>query len=102
MRSEESLGRIDLRQLARRVFVEFVVQLVYLYSSVIKRTPARCRDRIDPSAAPIDIFELRLQQTSALHAVQKRVECSRTHTIAMMVQLFHHGEAEDRLVKCVH
>lgn len=102
MRSEDSLGRIDFRQLARRVFVEFVVQLVYFYPGVIEGTPARRRDRIDPSAAPIDILELRLQQTSALHAVQERVEGSRADTITVMVQFVHHGEAEDRLVKSVH
>jgi hypothetical protein len=102
MRSEERLGRIDLGQLSRRVFVEFVMQFIYFYAGVIEGAPARRRDRIDSSAASIYVPELRLQEASALHAVEERVEGSGTDTIAVMVEFVHHGEAEDGLVNRVH
>jgi len=79
-----------------------MMQFVDFYPGIVEGSPARGRDCVDPSASSFDILELGLQQTPALHAVQERVERSRTDAIAVLIQFVHHGEAEDGFMESVH
>jgi hypothetical protein len=80
-------------------FVKFVVQFIDLHSGVVQRLLAGSRDLIDPATVPSNIFKDRLQETAAFQAMQKGVESPRPDAIPVMPQFFHHGKAEDGLLR---
>jgi hypothetical protein len=47
------------------------------------------------------MIEKRLQQAGALQSMKQRIESARTDPISVMLQLLHHPQPEDRLVRSV-
>jgi hypothetical protein len=80
-------------------FVKLVVQFIDLYSGPVQSLLAGTRNLVDPSTMPSNIFEDRLQEAAALQAMQEWVESSRSDAIAVVGQLLHHRNAEDRLLR---
>jgi hypothetical protein len=80
------------------LFMEFVVQFVYLDSGLVQSSLAGGGDPVDPAAVACNVFENRLQQAGAFEAVEQGVEGSGTDAVAVMLKFLHHRQAEDGLV----
>jgi len=78
--------------------MKFVVQLVNLDSGLFQGLLANGGDLVDPSLAPSNCFEGRLQQAAALQTMQERVKSSGANAVSVMRQLLQHGQSKDWLV----
>lgn len=96
------LGVTEHRDLPRVFFVKFMVEFVYLYSCLFQSLFACFGQFVDSTSASANVPQLRDKKPVALHAVQEWVERSWPNAIAMMLQLFHHGETKQRLMSCVN
>ena len=96
------LGDTEHRDHPRVFFVEFMVEFVYLYSRLFQSLFAYSSYFVDSASASASVLQFRDEKSIALHAVQQWVERSWPNAIAMMFQLFHHGETKHRLMSCVN
>lgn len=88
-------GRTNL---ARMRLVQLMVKLVYLLSSFPEGLLSRRRDAIDAPGAAASVARNGLEQSAALHPVQKRIKSSRPDAIAVMGKLLHHRQSKDGLM----
>jgi hypothetical protein len=88
-------------EFAGRVFMELVVQLVDLGEGAGEGSAAGGGDGVETALSASDVAEGGLEEAGALEAVEKGVESSGTDAVAVVGELFHHGEAEDGLVRGV-
>jgi hypothetical protein len=93
---------VQRRNLPGTFFVKFVVQFIDLHPGLVQALLAGSRDLIDPATVPSNIFEDRLQETTALQAMQKGVESPRPDAIPVMRQFLHHRKAEDGLLRSMY
>lgn len=78
--------------------MQLMVQLVDLHSRLPQGFPSRRRDAIEASRAAAGLTRQCSKQAGALHPVEQRVQRARPNAVAMMRELFHHRQAEDRLM----
>jgi hypothetical protein len=78
--------------------VQLVVQLVDLRPGFLQYLPARASNPVNPPPAPRNFAEYGFQQARALQPVKQRVQRPRADAIAVMLELLHHPQPEDRLV----
>ena len=78
------------------------MQLVDLFPCDGQRFFAGSGDPIDSPPTPAGALLLRLEQSASLQAMQQRIERAGTDAVAVVRQLLHHGQAEDRLVRGMH
>jgi hypothetical protein len=79
-----------------------MVQLVNHDPGFFQGLFARRSDPVYPSSPPGQVPQLRLQQTASFHSVKEGIERARPNAIAMMLKLFYHGKAKDRLMRSVN
>ena len=82
--------------------MQLVMQFVDFFARFGQGVPASLGDLVDATAAPAHCFHCRYEKAVAFESVQKRVQRTRADAIAVVPELFHHGEAEDGLMRCVH
>lgn len=83
-------------------FVKLMVQLVDLGFGLLESFSACGRDFVKTPAASPDIFEDGLQHSTTFQSVEKRVESTWPNAVSMMLQFFHHRQAEDWLMRGMH
>jgi hypothetical protein len=86
-------------EFAGRVFVEFVVEFVYLGAGADEGFAAGGGEGVEAAPTAGDAAECGLEEAGALEAVEEGVESSGTDAVAMVGELLHHGEAEDGLMR---
>lgn len=96
------LSFVEVRDLPWVLFVEFLVEFVHFYLCLFQRSLSRFGQLVNSASSSAHIHQLRGEEPIALHAVQEWVERSRTYSIAMMLQFFHHCQAEQRLMNGVN
>ena len=80
-------------------FMKLVMQLIDLLCSLLQRLPPARRNRINPPLTSSDILSRRLQKSRTLQTVQPRIKRSWSYAIAVMLQLLHHREPKNRLIR---
>jgi hypothetical protein len=80
-----------VRNLPWVLLVEFIVEFVYLYPCLFQSFLPRFGQLVDASSSSAHIHQLRDEKPIPFHAVQEWVKRSRTYSIAMKLQFFHHG-----------
>jgi len=81
------------------LFVKFVVEFIDFGPYLIQRLPARGGDRVDAPAASADPVEAGFEQAGALHSMKERIEGAGPNPVTVMLQLSHHSQPEDGLVR---
>jgi hypothetical protein len=81
------------------LFVEFVVEFIHFGPGLGERAPACRGDLIDAPFASADPIEVGLEQTGLLQSMEEGVKRSRADAIAVMLQLLHHGQTEDWVMR---
>ncbi len=93
---------VFIGELARMLFVQFVVQFVHFWSGFFERSFSGGCNPIEPSLAALNSIQGRAQKARSLQSVQKRIERAGTDAVAMVREFLHHGESEDGFVHGVH
>ena len=83
------------------LFVKFVVQLIHFLPGFFEGAFSDGRDSVEPPAPAFNAIERGAQQSRTLQSVEKGIERAGTDAIPMMLELFHHGQPEDRFVNGV-
>ncbi len=83
-------------------FVKLVEKLIDFYRGLAQSPSSSGRDAVNPAPAASDSLDDRLQQAAAFQSVQERVKSSGADAIAVMGQLFDHGESKDGFVRRMH
>lgn len=96
------MGSAGFGKAPRAFLVELMMKFIDFEACPAEGAFARGSDGVDPAPAAGHVFRLRPQQAAALHSVQEWVKGSGANSVTMMVEFFHHREAEDRFVKGVH
>jgi hypothetical protein len=85
-------------ELSRVLLVEFVVQLIDFQLSLVQSFFPHGGDLVDAPLPPTNVFKFRAQESAALQSVEQRVKCSGSDPVSVMLQLFDHGQSEDRFM----
>jgi len=80
-------------------FVELVVQLVDLDAGFFHGLSAGTGDAVNATPAATRIFEGGFEQAGTLQSVKERIESAGADPVTVMLELLHHRQAEDRLVR---
>jgi hypothetical protein len=83
------------------LFVQFMMQLVYFFFGFFEGAFSCGRDLVEPPASALHTVEGRAQQARSFQSVQKGIERARADAVAVVGELLHHGESEDRFVRGV-
>lgn len=79
--------------------MKLMVQFIDLGLGLIESFSARGRDLVKTPAASADILEDGLQHSTTFQSVEKRVEGACSDAVSVVLQFFHHGQAEDWLMR---
>lgn len=79
--------------------MKLTMQLVNFCPRIVQGLLANGCNPVNPPPSFPHVLEDRFQQASALQSVQQRIEGARTDAILVMLQLFHHRQAEDWLLR---
>jgi hypothetical protein len=82
--------------------MKFMVQFINFCLGLVQGLLANRCDPVDPSLTASYILQNRLQQPTTLQTMQEGVERSWTNAISVMLQLVHHRQPKDRLVRSMY
>lgn len=81
--------------------MKFVMKFIHLLTSFLKSPLSTGRDLVRAPIASTNPVADRSQQPRLLQAMQQRIQCPGSDAITVVLQLFHHLEAKDRLLRCM-